>query len=152
MMTAISIRAKMAVSAAVLIALSMATVITLATLLMQQNSRAEAEARGQALLGEYAATIGQELNMVAATVATGVATVEGAISGPSVDRDLLGTLTQQFLRSRPDLVGMTLAFEPEAFGDGDAQFSDHPLTDETGRFVPYFYLMQMARSPWSTLT
>lgn len=139
MMTAISIRAKMAVSAAVLIALSMATVITLATLLMQQNSRAEAEARGQALLGEYAATIGQELNMVAATVATGVATVEGAISGPSVDRDLLGTLTQQFLRSRPDLVGMTLAFEPEAFGDGDAQFSDHPLTDETGRFVPYFY-------------
>ena len=132
----------MAVSAAVLIALSMATVITLATLLMQQNSRTEAEAHGRALLGEYAATIGQELNMVAAMVATGVATVEGVIAGPSVDRDLLGNLTQQFLRSRPDLVGMTLVFEPEAFGDGDARFRDHPLTDENGRFAPYFYFDQ----------
>lgn len=134
-----SLRTKMAMAAALLVAGAVFAVIVLTTTLMYRASAQEAEARGRALLGEYAATVSQELNAITMMVNTGVAAIEGAISNRVPSRDALGEMVMQMLRTRPDLVGMTLAFEPDALGGDDELYLGHPYGDETGRFVPYFF-------------
>lgn len=139
-MTSFSLRTKLALAAAALVASAVMAVIALTTTLMYRASADEAEARGRALLGEYAATISQELNAITMMVNTGVAAIEGAISNRVPSRDALGEMTMQMLRTRPDLVGMALAFEPNALGGDDDLYLGHPYGDESGRFVPYFVL------------
>ncbi|MFN3954032.1 MAG: methyl-accepting chemotaxis protein [Pararhodobacter sp.] len=134
-----SMRTKLAVAAAFLVACAVMAVIVLTTTLMYRASANEAEARGRALLGEYAATISQELNAITMMVNTGVAAIEGAIHNRVPSRDALGEMVMQMLRTRPDLVGMTLAFEPDALGGDDDLYLGHPYADAAGRFVPYFF-------------
>ena len=137
--SSLSMRTKLAVAAAFLVACAVMAVIVLTTTLMYRASANEAEARGRALLGEYAATISQELNAITMMVNTGVASIEGAIHNRVPSRDALGEMVMQMLRTRPDLVGMTLAFEPDALGGDDDLYLGHPYADEHGRFVPYFF-------------
>jgi methyl-accepting chemotaxis protein len=66
------------------------------------------------------------------------AAIEGAMAGETIDRDQLGRIVTQVLESRPTLMGMTLAFEPNQPDGRDAEFIGHPYSDENGRFVPYF--------------
>lgn len=137
-MRSFSLRTKLALAAAALVAGAVLAVIALTTTLMYRASADEAEARGRALLGEYAATVSQELNAITMMVNTGVAAIEGAITNRVPSRDALGEMTMQMLRTRSDLVGMALAFEPNALGGDDDLYLGHPYGDETGRFVPYF--------------
>lgn len=136
-----SMRTKLAVAAALLVAGAMLAVIVLVTTLMSRVSESGAEANGRALLREYAATVAQEINGISAMVGSGVAAVEGVMHNRAPDRDLLGDMVIQILRTRPDLVGMTLVFEPDALRGDDALWLDHPYSDATGRFTPYFYYL-----------
>lgn len=138
-MSSFSLRTKLALTAVALVASAVMAVIFLTTTLMYRASADEAERRGRALLGEYAATISQELNAITMMVNTGVAAIEGAITNRVPSRDALGEMTTQMLRVRPDLVGMALAFEPDALGGDDDLYLGHPYADEDGRFVPYFF-------------
>lgn len=135
-----SLRTQLALSAAALVACAVLAVILLTNTLMYRASANEAEARGRALLGEFSATVSQELNAITMMVNTGIAAIEGAITNRVPSRDALGEMTMQMLRTRPDLVGLALAFEPDALGGEDDLYLGHPYGDETGRFVPYFAL------------
>ncbi|MBM3606009.1 MAG: methyl-accepting chemotaxis protein [Alphaproteobacteria bacterium] len=134
----ISIRAKMAIAAALLTSCAVIAVIGLTTKLMSQASTEEAEARGRALLAEYTATVAQEVNSVSGLALTAAAAVEEAVDRPQPDRDLLGQMMHRILNTRPDLIGMALAFQPDALG-ADNQHLDHPYSLEGGRFAAYFY-------------
>lgn len=147
----LSMRTKLAVSAAALVAVAVMTVIILTTLLMSRASSREAEARGRALLAEYAATVTQELNSVSGLVSTGVAAVEGAMTGGAASRDQLGEVVTQVLRTRPDLIGMTLAFEPNALDGNDAAAIGHRYSDASGRYVPYFLYDEAGRIKFEQL-
>ncbi|WP_405401362.1 methyl-accepting chemotaxis protein [Paracoccus sp. Ld10] len=132
-----SIRAKLAVSAAALTACAIIAVIALTTTLMSRASSRASEAHADALMGSYAAIITQEMGSVIDTVRTSVAAIDGAIATDPADRDGLATIMTSVLRTRPDLVGMTLALQPNALGP-DSAFAGSPYADATGRFVPYF--------------
>lgn len=134
-----SMRTKLAAAAAMLVAGAIVTVVIAVTSVMSGASSEAAEARGRALLGEYSAVVSQELAAVVTMVNSGVATVEGAITGRIPSRDALGEMVIHLLRTRPDLVGMTLAFDTEALDGYDSAFIGHPYSDENGRFVPYFF-------------
>ncbi|MBI9089918.1 MAG: methyl-accepting chemotaxis protein [Desulfobacterium sp.] len=47
-------------------------------------------------------------------------------------------LLKKMLVENPDIPGIFLAFEPNAFDGKDAEFKDSPGHDGTGRFVPYW--------------
>lgn len=134
----ISIRAKLALSAAALTAFAIVAVIALTTSLMTRDSARESEAHAGALMTGYAATIAQEVGSVIDTVRTGVAGIEGAIADDPANRDALASIVTTILRTRPDLVGMTLALEPDALGPDGAHLGS-PYADAAGRFVPYFF-------------
>ncbi|WCQ98340.1 methyl-accepting chemotaxis protein [Paracoccus aestuarii] len=134
-----SIRAKLAFSAAALTACAIVAVIALTTTLMTRSSAAESQAHARALLDEYAATVAQEIGSVADMVRTGTAAIEGALDAGLADRDALGRMVYRMLEDRPDLVGMTLAFEPDGLQGRDLDHVGHQYSDAAGRFVPYFF-------------
>ena len=133
-----SLRIKLALSAAALTAMAIVAVIALTTTLMSRASIEEAEQQARALMGEYVAMITQDMNRVTETVRIGGASVEAVLASGQPNRDMLGNMVTEMLETRPDLVGMTLAFEPNALGD-EAMSIGHPYSDATGRFVPYFH-------------
>ncbi|MEH7828002.1 methyl-accepting chemotaxis protein [Gemmobacter denitrificans] len=133
-----SLRIKLALSAAALTAIAIVTVVYFGITMMTRASIEEAEEKAQALMGEYVAMITQDMNRVTETVRIGSASVEAVLASGQPNRDMLGRMVTEMLKTRPDLVGMTLAFEPNSLGD-EALSIGHPYSDVTGRFVPYFY-------------
>ncbi|WP_410219328.1 HAMP domain-containing protein, partial [Paracoccus sp. (in: a-proteobacteria)] len=138
-----SIRTKVAVASAALTSCAVIAVIALTINLMSRASTQEAEARARALMGEFNATVTQELSSVLEVVNTSVAAVESAIRAQS-NRDVLGQMIEGILQTRPDLVGATLAFEPNALGDDRLNVGAR-YSDAAGRFLPYFYHGQEGR-------
>lgn len=135
---AISLRLKLALSAAALTAVAITSLIALTMTLMSRSSTEEAKDRAQSLMGEYIAMIRHDIGRVTEAVSIGGAAVEAVIATGPVNRDALGSMVTEMLETRPDLVGMTLAFEPTALGDESTSIG-HRYSDATGRFVPYFF-------------
>ncbi|MGV8833126.1 MAG: methyl-accepting chemotaxis protein [Devosia sp.] len=134
----LSIRLKLVAAAGLLFAVSMCAIVFGATSLMYGTAIEQARAEAKALLGQYSEFTSGQIGSVVSMVDTAKATVEGAISGPTVDRDQLGQMMTAAALSRPTLVGMTLAFESNGLDGRDADFIGHKYSDATGRFVPYF--------------
>ncbi|MHA6689008.1 methyl-accepting chemotaxis protein [Devosia sp. A449] len=134
----LSIRTKLVVGAGVLFATSICGIVFAGTTLMYETAGNEAEARARALLGQYSQLVSGQMGGVI-SLARGITTaVEGAIAEGPVNRDQLGRLMSATTAARPELVGMALAFEPDALDGRDAAYLNHPYSDATGRFVPYF--------------
>jgi methyl-accepting chemotaxis protein len=134
----LSIRAKLVTGAGVLFAASMAGLIAGGIALMYQTAGTEAQERAKALLDSYSEMASGQLGGIVGMTQGAAAAIEGAMAGETIDRDQLGRIVTQVLESRPTLMGMTLAFEPNQPDGRDAEFIGHPYSDENGRFVPYF--------------
>ena len=52
-------------------------------------------------------------------------------------REALNALLEDVMESNPDLIGVGVVFEPNAFDGQDAAHTTDPLSDETGRVIPY---------------
>ncbi|MBB2203650.1 methyl-accepting chemotaxis protein [Gluconacetobacter takamatsuzukensis] len=92
-------------------------------------------------LSSNAGTISEIIGEMAHESSILAATISGLTASGKVDRDALGAMmTSAFQVRRPNLIGHTLAFEPNALDGRDADFIGHRFSSPTGRFVPYFYL------------
>src|SRR5690606_10362465 len=110
----LSIRMKLVIGAGMLFAFSMCAIVFGGTTLMYETAGNEAEARARALLGQYSQLVSGQMGGVI-SLARGITTaVEGAIAEGPVNRDQLGRLMSATTAARPELVGMALAFEPDA--------------------------------------
>jgi methyl-accepting chemotaxis protein len=134
----LSVRAKLVIGAGILFSLSMAGLIAGGIALMYQTAGTEAQERAKSLLASYSEMAGGQLGGLVNMTQGVVASVEGAVQDGAVDRDLLGRIMYHALESRPVLMGMTLAFEPNQPDGRDAEFIGHPYSDAAGRMVPYF--------------
>ncbi|NEV64104.1 methyl-accepting chemotaxis protein [Thiorhodococcus minor] len=54
-------------------------------------------------------------------------------------RSYFNAILAQFLKDRPDLLGVWMVWEPDAFDGQDAFYAGTEGHDATGRFVPYWY-------------
>ena len=134
----LSIQMKLVIGAGVLFAASMSAIVFGGTALMYGTAGHEAESRARALLGQYSQLATGQMGGIISLARGVAASVEGAISQGSVDRDLLGRLMTGATASRPALAGMTLVFAANALDGNDAGNIGHQYSDATGRFVPYF--------------
>ncbi|ODT82284.1 MAG: hypothetical protein ABS76_08525 [Pelagibacterium sp. SCN 64-44] len=134
----LSIRMKMVMGAGLLFLLAMGGIIAGCLALMYQTAGSEAEERTRALMGQYSElAVGQMGGIISATRSV-AASVEGVIAQDSVDREQLGRMVTGAMAAQPAVIGMTLAFNPNALDGRDADFIGHPFSDATGRFVPYW--------------
>jgi len=135
----LKIRTKLVVAVGALVGASMLATAGAGIWIATAATTADAAARASALLGEYTETISAEIGRAVSTARSAGLAVEGLVGHGDVDRDALGALVTRVIADNPALVGMTLAFEPNALDGRDADYLGHPYSDATGRFVPYFY-------------
>ncbi|MDQ0505069.1 methyl-accepting chemotaxis protein [Xanthobacter agilis] len=135
----LSIRTKLVLAAGALCTLSMLVVAGVGLWVSVEAATRDAQARATALLGQYAQTIAGQMSRSITIAQTGALAVEGLLDRNMVDRDALGGVMRRMVGGNPDLVGMTLALEPNALDGKDNAFTAHPYSDATGRFVPYFF-------------
>jgi methyl-accepting chemotaxis protein len=133
----LSIQLKLVLAAGVVFVLAMGGLIAGGLYLMYQTAGTEAEERARALLGQYSQLASGQMGNVITHAQTTAATVEALIEG-AADRDEIGRVATRALLSRPSVVGMTVAFEPNAVDGLDEMFIGHAYSDATGRMVPYF--------------
>ncbi len=67
------------------------------------------------------------------------AMMEGGVKSKGFSRDLVTTQTMAAVEANPNIVGVTVAFEPDGFDGNDAAAIGQPGTDAKGRFVPYYF-------------
>ncbi|SHO61051.1 methyl-accepting chemotaxis sensory transducer with Cache sensor [Pseudoxanthobacter soli DSM 19599] len=134
-----SIRTKLVVFAGALFGLSLAVVCLIGLWAVTNAVRKDAQALGEDIARTYALTVSRNLDTAALAVATGARAVEGVVADGKADRDELGAMVTAMVAANPELVGMTLAFEPNAIEGRDGDFVGHAYSDKTGRFVPYFF-------------
>ncbi|MBP7337457.1 methyl-accepting chemotaxis protein [Niveispirillum sp.] len=67
------------------------------------------------------------------------AQTEGGLKTPGFTRQLLSRQTMAAVGANPDIVGVTVAFEPNGFDGDDNAGKDVEGADANGRFVPYFF-------------
>jgi len=119
------------------------TILTFAgTQIMMSSGRTEAMETAKTMLNEYKglvqAGVGRALS--AATVTRSA--VEAIVYDYKVERGEVAEIVARAVESQPSLVGMTLAFEPDAMDRQDKNFLADPYSDPSGRFAPYFYWTQ----------
>ncbi|MBJ3786301.1 methyl-accepting chemotaxis protein [Devosia sediminis] len=132
----LSIQLKLVLGAGIVFLLATGGLIAGGLYLMYQTAGAEAEERARALLGQYSQlATGQLGNVIAHTQAT-AAIVEGLVA-TNASREAVAEAVTRALQSRPSVVGMTVALEPDVLGS-DAAHRGQPHSDAQGRFVPYF--------------
>jgi len=66
------------------------------------------------------------------------ATVESMMAAGGAERDAIAAIAIRTVEDNPQLIGATVAFEPDGNGK-DADFKGDAYSDATGRFVPYFF-------------
>uniref|UniRef100_UPI000A6B1A1E cache domain-containing protein n=1 Tax=Stappia indica TaxID=538381 RepID=UPI000A6B1A1E len=135
----LSIRNKLLVSAGALFSVSIIGVSLIGSMVMSSAAERAAEREAQALLTSYANEVSGGLTRSLTVAQTTAAAVEGLIANGMTDRDRLGDMMIRTVEGNPNLVGMTLAFEPNGLDGRDADFKGHKYSDANGRFVPYFY-------------
>ncbi len=133
----LSIQLKLVLGAGVLFLSAAGGLIAGGLYLMYQTAGSEAQERARALLGQYSQLAAGQMGNVIAHTQTTAAVIEGLIDG-AADRDEIGRVVTRALLSRPAVVGMTAAFEPNAVDGLDEIFTGHAYSDATGRMVPYF--------------
>jgi methyl-accepting chemotaxis protein len=134
----LSIQVKLVIGAGVLFATSMCAIVFGGTALMYDTAGNEAESRARALLGQFSEQVAGEIESIISLTHGVAAALEGAIAQPIVDRDQLGRIVINTTASQPSLVGMAVAFAPNALDGNDAAAIGHAYSDATGRMLPYF--------------
>ncbi len=107
---------------------------------MASSSRADAAAAAQGLLREYANAIQGDIVRAAGLARQLATTAEALAASKAKSRDDLGHVVTGLVRDNPDLLGITLVFEPNALDGRDADFVGHPYAEaNSGRFATYVY-------------
>jgi len=100
--------------------------------------KAEYEVQSKALM--FGADMNAELSGSLSTSETLAMGIQGLFeSGTPPTREQINHLLETTLKNSPGLFGVFSGFEPNAFDNKDAAYKNSKGSDETGRFVPYYF-------------
>jgi methyl-accepting chemotaxis protein len=135
-----SLRGRLLSLTAVGFTIGLVAVTLTGSALMAASSRADAAAAAQGLLREYANAIRGDINRAAGLAKQLATTAQALAASETRSRDDLGRVVTGLVDDNPDLLGMTLVFEPNALDGRDAEFVGHPYAEaNSGRFATYIY-------------
>ncbi|WP_404424018.1 methyl-accepting chemotaxis protein [Nibricoccus sp. IMCC34717] len=105
-----------------------------------QVATASAVTIARATAQQEAATLATLLNSAHATTSSLSATMESAAAGSaSLTRESASAIMRQMLAANPDLFGLWMIWEPDAFDAADQAHANKDGADASGRYVPYWY-------------
>ncbi|GLS76505.1 methyl-accepting chemotaxis protein [Oharaeibacter diazotrophicus] len=121
------------------VAVAALAVATVGSVIMTNNAIEASTAEAGELALHHAATASTRIEVGIRTARTIADATETMIASGMVDRNRIGAVYRDAIGRSGEIFGMTIAFEPNALDGRDAEFTTHPYSDATGRFVPYFY-------------
>ncbi|WJY15166.1 methyl-accepting chemotaxis protein [Pectobacteriaceae bacterium CE90] len=134
---------KLSTRALVLIAaistIALGFIITIGLLIWQSSQQEKKLARQYLEQTTYANTylIQNKLNVALFAARDLVQSMISLQEAGNPDRKTAETLLKNALKSHPDFLSMSLAWEPDAFDGKDSQYAGQPEQDPKGRFVRY---------------
>lgn len=135
-----SLSGKVALLASTGIVTTILILVVFSTIRFQRASTEQATELALTAAREYAGEITNtfETSMDhARTMALMLQAVKDTKTPLKISRDEAERMAANVLLSNRDFLGTTLAWEPNAFDQKDAQFVDSPHSDKTGRFISY---------------
>ena len=137
---ALSLNTRITATATVLVILSLG--ITSAVIGVKGSAASEEAAMQLARTAarESAATLEGRIGANMSAVANMAGAVRATVgTGENLARPQLGALTRSLLLGSGDIVGTSVAMEPNALDGKDAEFADKkPEYDASGRYMPYY--------------
>jgi methyl-accepting chemotaxis protein len=135
-----SIRAQLILTTVGIVLLTVLIVTTIAALSIQntiiENTQTAVKSEAQLNSEE----ISNHLNASFAVARALANTFTGMKqSGKPLDRDIVNQMLYQVMVDNPDILGVSTAWEPNAFDNKDSQYANTAGHDDTGRFIPYWY-------------
>ena len=135
----LSLRTKLTAMIGLLFVLAFCTITLTGTFIMMRDERSASEASAAGLMASYRLSVEKRVELALSTATSSARGIEGMVAAGKASRDVLGQYMTGVVGAHRELLGMTLAFEPGALDGQDASFKEHPYSDATGRFVPYFF-------------
>jgi len=116
------------------------TILTFAgTQIMMSEGRSDAVVTASTLLNQYKGLVQAEIGRAVSAASITRSTAEAIVYDYKVERGEVAEILARAVEGQPSLIGMTLAFEPDAMDRQDKNFLADPYSDSSGRFAPYFY-------------
>lgn len=137
--SSLSIRLKLVVVSGILFAAVIGIIAVLVSNLNYRVSSEETWERAETLLGQHGARLSGSVGKSVETALSTAAAVEGLLGDPNLTRDQLNLMMTRLVETQPDILGMTLAFEPNALDGRDAEFANQELYAPEGRYATYFF-------------
>ncbi|WP_414476010.1 methyl-accepting chemotaxis protein [Microvirga sp. M2] len=134
-----SIRSRVLLQAGVGFVAACATLTFVGSQVMMNSSRTDATEAARTLLRQYKGEIQAQFGRAVSAATVSAAAIGALASGGDPDRDQIGEVVAKAVAAQPNLLGMTLVFEPNAVDGRDDEFKTHKYSDATGRFAPYFF-------------
>tara|TARA_R110000868_G_scaffold63367_1_gene191359 strand:- start:9678 stop:11747 length:2070 start_codon:yes stop_codon:yes gene_type:complete len=87
---------------------------------------------------EQATHVAELINPNIAVAKTISSSATAVVSSRTANRDSFDTFLKQTLNDNAGVLGSWVLFEPNAFDRADAMFANDPMSDASGRYIPYF--------------
>ena len=120
-----------------MIVLAASTAMTISTVTSQEEQLAYEQA--VQIAGKYANDFNGDMEEYLAIAETNAATIG---SFDSLSRDEANAMLRETLIAHPQLVGVYVGYEPNAFDTQDSLYVNTSGHDATGRFIPYWNTME----------
>jgi methyl-accepting chemotaxis protein len=134
-----SVKMRLTISTAVLLAIALAALVTVVTVLSSRQARADGMRYATSLADAEALDVGATLSRQMG-VAHDLAQTLGAMAADRKgNRALADAVERNLLAADPMLLGTWAAFDPNAFDGQDARHVSDPTSDATGRYLSYWF-------------
>lgn len=107
--------------------------------IMMRTSRDGATEYARTLLRGYQSEVQAQIGRAVSSAVSLSAGMEALTEDKRFDRDELGEIIAKTVERNPELIGMTVVFEPNQADGQDAEHKAHLYSDAAGRFSPYFF-------------
>ncbi|QEO17537.1 methyl-accepting chemotaxis protein [Acetobacter vaccinii] len=135
----LGLRARLFMAIGCMCLFSTLTVMLIGLRQMTASELENTQKRFVEILSHDASRVNEEIGgHIQATQALDLA-IAGLLSQQPINRDVLGALAHSAVLGQKDIVGITLAFEPNGADNRDSSFIGHRYSNAAGRFVPYFF-------------
>ena len=132
----LNIRGRVVLPVLALLVLSLALTIFISYLTVSAVLKDFSYRHGDALSGQYADQIQNELDTGIGVARTISQAFIGMKSAGITDRNIYNAILKEALELNPELLGVWSGWEPNALDGKDEQFRNAPSHDSTGRFIP----------------
>jgi methyl-accepting chemotaxis protein len=134
-----TVKTRLVVSTAVLLAVALAVVVTLVTTLTGRQAREDGLRYASSLAAEQALQVEAGITRQLGRAEDLAQSLSVMATDRRGDRLLADQIERQLVVSDPALVGAWSVFEPNAFDGKDARHVGDPTSDASGRYVSYWF-------------